>query len=248
MLNIVPVWKPLPQIYDLGRGGCHHRFQSSTEFVDLVGRTVGQNEAVLDLAAGTGDVSRELQKRGYQNISLADRSEGMLRIAKRKLGENVSTYVTSMRNMNLGKSYDAIIVRQAINYLMDYEGLVDGFRAMHVHLNEGGRLVFNAPNFNEGSEYKERSLEYEHGDYYVKVRELNLNEGRMIIHTQHCVLTKKDGSEIKKVYDLNRFGVFTKDEFGHALREAGFESVQFLGKGLRDCVQGSKTLYCVAKK
>ncbi len=243
-LDVEPAYSKFPELYD----AIYHRFQRSTEFVDLVSRVIGRNEAVLDLAAGTGDVSRQLQKREYRNLSLADQSEGMLRVAKTKLGEEVPTYVTSMRNLNLGTTYDAIIVRQAINYLMHYEGLVDGLRAIHAHLTNGGRFIFNAPNFKGDDEYGDKSLEYEHGDYNLKVKEMNVLDGRVITHTQHCVLTRKDESEIKKVYDLNKFGLFTKDEFERALHETGFSSVTFLGKGLNAFTTSSKTLYCIAVK
>jgi len=243
-LDVEPAYTKFPELYD----AIYHRFQRSTEFVDLVTRVVRCDEAVLDLAAGTGDVSRKLRERGYRNLSLADQSEGMLGIAREKLGKEVHTYITSMRGMNLGKTYDAIIVRQAINYLMDYGGLVDGLRAMHGHLKQGGKLVFNAPHFNGNDEYEDKSLEYEHGDYNVKVKEMNVVDGRVITHTQRCVLMKKDGSEIKKVFDLNRFGLFTKDEFERALHEVGFSSVKFLGKGLNSYAPDTKTLYCVAVK
>ncbi|MHA1690101.1 MAG: phosphopantothenoylcysteine decarboxylase domain-containing protein [Candidatus Heimdallarchaeaceae archaeon] len=242
-LDVEPAYMNFPELYD----AIYHRFQQSTEFVDLVGRIVGHDETVLDLAAGTGDVSKALQERGYKNISLADKSDGMLRVARRKLGY-VPTHVTSMRSMDLGQTYDAIVIRQAINYLMDYDSLVDGLRRMHEHLNEGGRLIFNAPNFNGNAEYGNRFFEYEHEDYNVKVREMNVVDGRVITHSQHCVLMKKDGSEIKKVYDLNRFGLFTAEEFTRALQEVGFQDIKLLGKGMANYVPESKTLYCVAIK
>ena len=244
ILDVEPAYVNFPELYD----AIYHRFQRSTEFVDLVSKEVGYNEAVLDLAAGTGDVSRQLQERGYRDLSLADQSKGMLGVAKDKLGEKVPVYITSMRKMELGRTYDAIILRQAINYLMDYDGLVEGLRSMHAHLNYGGKLVFNAPNFNGDAEYGDKYLEYQHGDYNVKVNEMNAVDGRIITHTQHCVLLKKDGSEIKKVYDLNKFGLFTKDEFEQALHETEFNHVQFFGKGLTDYTPDSKTLYCVATK
>ncbi len=244
-LAIEPAYTNFPELYD----AIYHRFHHSTEFTDLVTRIIGHNESILDLAGGTGEVSKVLREWGYGNISLADQSEGMLCIAKRKLGEkNIQTYVTPMQGMNLGKKYDAIIVRQAINYLMNAEGLIDGFKAIYAHLNDGGKLIFNAPNFNGDAEYENKSLEYDYGDYTVKVREMNDVEGRIITHTQHCILTKKDGSEIKKIYDLNKFGLFTKEEFESGLHEAGFASVHFLGKGLNPYTRDSKALYCVAAK
>ncbi len=243
-LDVEPAYNKFPELYD----AIYYRFQQSTEFVDLVSKVTEPTETILDLAAGTGDVSKQLLDRGYTNLSLADKSEGMLSVARDKLGETVPIYVTSIKEMDLGRNYDSIIVRQAINYLMDHDSLVEGLKKIQEHLSDGGRLVFNAPNFNEDTKYEDRISEYTYGNYNVRVKEINNIEGRVLTHTQHCVLTKKDGSEIKKVYDLNKFGLFTKDEFESALREAGFNKIHFLGKELKEFTSDSKTVYCVAIK
>ena len=76
---------------------------------------------------------------------------------------------------------------------------------------------------------------------------MNAVEGRTLIHTQHCILYRRDGSEIRRVYDLNRFGLFTEAEFGGAAREAGFSSVEFYGKGLGPLTADSRSLYALAR-
>lgn len=243
-LDVEPAYNNFPEYYD----AIYARFQGSTEFVDLVSRVVQKDESILDLAAGTGEVTSQLVERGYQSIAMADRSTGMSGVALKKIGRDIPAFETTMQQVDVEGKYDAIVVRQAINYLMTYEGLVEGFRAMHETLNEEGRLVFNAPNYNGQSEYGERDLEYDHGNFHVKVKEMNAVDGNIITHTQHCVLTKHDGSDIKKIYDMNRFGLFTADEFTQALQEAGFKDVKLLGKGLQDYVHESRTLYCVATK
>ncbi|MBI4147130.1 methyltransferase domain-containing protein [Candidatus Woesearchaeota archaeon] len=243
-LDVEPAYNNFPEFYD----AIYARFQESTEFVDLVSRVVNQHESILDLAAGTGEVSSQLSERGYKSITLADRSRGMLNVALKKVGTNIPTFETTMEKVEVKGNYDAIVVRQAINYLMNYGGLVAGFKAMHNSLNQGGRLVFNAPNYDGTSKYGERNLEYDYGHFHVKVKEMNSVDGNIITHTQHCVLTRHDGSDMKKIYDLNRFGLITVDEFTKALHESGFTDVKLLGKGLDDYTPKSKTLYCVATK
>jgi phosphopantothenate---cysteine ligase (CTP) len=242
-LDVEPAYVNFPEFYD----AIYARFQKNTDLADLISSSVKPQESVLDLAAGTGDLSKQLMEKGYQNISLADRSAGMLDVAKNKLGAEVKAHVASMQKMEVNESYDAIVVRQAINYLMDYNGLVEGFKAMHAHLNDGGRLIFNAPN-PVGANYGPKTQQYEYGDYNVKVVEMNAVEGTTLIHTQQCTLMKKDGSDIRKLYDLNRFGLFTKDEFESALKDAGFSSASFLGKGFKEFSPESRTIYCVASK
>jgi len=245
LLDIEPAYRNFPEFYDL----IYKRFQDSPEFLELVTKVTDSNENILEMAAGTGDVSKQLFDKGYKNISIADKNSGMLTEAHKKLQRYVKTYITSFEDMNIERKFDSIIIRQAINYLMDYEGLVNGFKNIYEHLNAGGKLIFNAPNYVQNKEYDDRPLQkYEFDGYDVQVKEMNLLEGKILTHTQNCILIKKDGSEIKKVYDLNRFGLFTQQEFESALKEAGFRDTEFLGKGLIEYKPESKTLYCVAKK
>jgi hypothetical protein len=131
---------------------------------------------------------------------------------------------------------------------MDYSGLVASLREIHRFLKPRGVLLFNAPNHHDGREYGDRHLCYETGSYLVRVREMNAVENRTLIHTQHCTLYRQDGAEIRRVYDLNRFGLFTKAEYEGAAREAGFSSVEFYGQRLGPLTADSRSLYAVATK
>jgi ribulose-5-phosphate 4-epimerase/fuculose-1-phosphate aldolase/ubiquinone/menaquinone biosynthesis C-methylase UbiE len=237
-LDVEPAYTRFPGLYDIIYG----RFQQSPDFVDLVAKTVKKDEFILDLAAGTGDVTSQLLKNGYKDICLADRSNGMLNVARSRI--DVPVFNTSIEAMDLGIKFDAVVIRQAINYLMNYGNLVAGLRQIYAHLNPNGRLIFNAPNYTEGQNYGDKNYEYNAGGFHVKIREMNLIEGRVVTHTQNCVLIKQD--VIKKLYDLNRFGLFTKEEFEQALLEAGFRP-KFFGKGLHEYDTKSKALYCVAE-
>jgi phosphopantothenate---cysteine ligase (CTP) len=243
-LNIQPAYSKFPHFYDVIYG----RFQKSTDLVNLVKREVGPQKSILDLAAGTGEVAWQLLKAGYQNISLADLNEPMLKIAKIKIGRDIPTYTADMKTMRLEKKFDAIVVRQAINYLMDLDSLENGFRNIFNHLNLGGVFIFNAPNFTTASVYGDRTLNYESGEWYVKIEEKNLVEGKILTHTQRCTLIKKDGMEIKRFYDLNRFGLFTKEDFEESLHKVGFTRINFFGKNLKSLESQSKSLRCVCTK
>lgn len=243
-LDVEPAYTKFPELYD----AIYHRFQQSPDFLKLVSLRAGPDERVLDLAAGTGDVTAQLLQQGYRNVSIADRSDGMLNVALEKAGCTLPAYVTSMEDLYVPEEQDAIIIRQAINYLMTYEGFVTGASRMHDVLASGGRLIFNAPNFTGSEDYTERTEEYNYDGWQVRVKEMNLVEGRTLTHTQNCLLIRKDGSDIRRVYDLNRFGLFTKDEFIEGLREAGFSRIDVLGKGLREHSPDSRTLYIVAEK
>jgi phosphopantothenate-cysteine ligase len=241
-LDTEPAYTKFAEVYDL----IYARFHRSDDFLRLVQHTVRSEQSVLDLAGGTGALTSRLLASGYREVALADKHEAMLVVARRGL-PGTPCYRADMKELVLPKQFDAILVRQAINYLMSCEGLVAGLKQIHRCLNAQGILIFNGPNYHQGLEYDSRQLLYEVADYFVKVREMNAVEGRTLIHTQHCILYRQDGSEIRRVYDMNRFGLFTEAEFRSAAREAGFSSIEFYGKGLGQLTAESRSLYAVAK-
>jgi phosphopantothenate---cysteine ligase (CTP) len=244
-LEIDPSYTRFPEFYDI----IYARFQQSDEFMNLVKSNVRKEESVLDLAAGTGIFTCQLLDQGYTDVSMADKNREMIYTAKVKTPCDVNdTYVADFTDNNWSTKYDAIVLRQAINYAMDYSGLVKAFKNMRSHLNEGGSLVFNAPNFKPESKFSDRVHEYIAGGYDVRIDEKNLVEGKTLVHTQQCYLTRKDGSEFKSLYDINRFGLFTKEEFEQALRESGFGKISFFGKELKEYSPDSKSIYCVAER
>ncbi|MBI4451086.1 methyltransferase domain-containing protein [Candidatus Woesearchaeota archaeon] len=237
-LSVDPAYTTFAHYYD----AIYHRF-SATDLIDLVVKTTLPEESVLDLAAGTGNVSASLKDRGYRNVCIADKSKAMLGVARQKLPE-VQQFVADMASLDLGTAFDAIVVRQAINYLMDYDGLVRGLASIRMNLRPGGRLIFNAPNAVDSTP---KEYTYDSHGYHVTVSEMNLVEGKMLTHTQRCTLRKLDNSELIKLYDINKFGIFTEEDFSAALRDAGYSAATFYGKGLGG-VANSKSLYCAAQK
>ena len=77
---------------------------------------------------------------------------------------------------------------------------------------------------------------------------MNHVDGRIITHTQRSVLFREDGGSVEKIYDLNRFRLYTRAEFEKALRAAGFESIEFYYAGLDRLDNNSKSLYAIARK
>ncbi len=236
-------YRKFPELYDITYG----RFQHADEMVQLVQRNVSVDEHILDLAAGTGEVAWQLLQKGYKNVALADKHEGMLEVAQRKIkkisGTVLPHYIANMKDMALREQFDAIVVRQGINYLMDIHGLREGLRNIYEHLLPGGRLIINALHYQGEEAYEDNLVNYQDDAVTASIREMNFVEGRMLTHTQNGIMYHKDGSAIQPVYDLNTFGLFTPQEFSTSLREAGFAEVLMYGKGLEPLRRESKAVY-----
>ena len=239
------VYNNFPEFYDI----VYHRFQKSDDFFRLIEKELKKDDKILDLCCGTGEASINLWHRGYRNIAGIDMSKKMLDFMAVKLkreGVQMPLKEHSMDNIpNL--NCDGIVIRQAINYLMPYERLAYGFKQMHQSLSSEGKLIFNSPNL-DALDCSSKVSCYSAGDYDVKVHEMNHIEGKIITHTQRCMLIDRNTFNVKKIYDLNRFALYSQEEFRDALLEAGFSKIRFYRKGLYGMDEKSRSLYCVAEK
>lgn len=234
MLDSEPAYTRYANYYDLIYG----RFQKSTGFVDFVLDNMAKDTKVLDLAGGTGDVTWQLGMKGFYCVILADKNKEMLEVARKKM-PGLKVYVTEMENLQTEDNFDAILIRQAVNYIKE-EDLVVAFSGICDKLRQGGKFIFNAPLYAPGNTYPDKHHEYEAGGWHIDVLEMNLLNGAVLTHTQRCTLTHMATGEIKKIYDMNTFTLYTEEQFKTALILAGFRKIDFKNT--------PKTLYCSAIK
>ncbi len=97
---------------------------------------------ILDLCCGTGNVSHELSKIGY-NVMGVDGSASMLSYANIN-APDVKFIQSDIRELNLDTKFDAIIsLLDSINHLLTVEDLEIAFRNVHKHLNDDAIFVFD---------------------------------------------------------------------------------------------------------
>jgi len=113
-------------------------------------------ELVLDLACGTGSLTRILAEKGYDMIG-ADYSCEMLMQAQMKCAdlENPPTFIRqSMTDLDLYGTVDAVVCcLDSVNYLSDPKDLDKAFSGVSLFLNPGGLFIFDM-----NTEYKLRSI------------------------------------------------------------------------------------------
>src|SRR3989338_970190 len=232
-------YKNFPVFYEL----FYKRYlKSAHDFTAMVKENTPQGGLILDLAAGTGEVTIPLLKSCFGVISL-DSSKGMLKELKlkaKKLGvKNYHTVTRDMRKINYKDKFDTVCIRQAINYFMGPKALESGLKKIIVSLKIGGKFVFNAPNYRGEKTYPAVSNYYESGKEKSFVLETNKILGKILRHKQYSIIWG-GGLKPNFVSDENFFYMFTKKEFGHALKNCGFSKVKVSGL--------AKTLYCTATK
>lgn len=101
---------------------------------------------VLDLGCGTGKLTRLLAGKGYDMIGV-DLSEEMLEIAmehQAEEGGEILYLLQDMREFELYGTVAAVVsICDSMNYLMEYDDLVQVFSLVNNYLDPGGVFVFD---------------------------------------------------------------------------------------------------------
>lgn len=102
---------------------------------------------VLDLACGTGSLTLELARRGYQMVGV-DLSGEMLAQAEQKCREGgfeIPFYCRDMSKLRLPQKVDACICcLDSVNYVLRPKKLQEAFRRVYHYLEPGGTFIFDA--------------------------------------------------------------------------------------------------------
>ena len=111
---------------------------------------------VAELGCGTGSLTELLAEAGYDMIGI-DNSEAMLEIAMEKRaesGRDILYLLQDMREFELYGTVGAVVsLCDSMNYITEYEDLVQVFRLVNNYLDPGGVFVFDL-----NTEYKYREL------------------------------------------------------------------------------------------
>ena len=101
---------------------------------------------VLDLACGTGSLTVELAKRGYELIGVDSSPEMLSEAQKKAFGSNVNLLLLcqEMKNLDLYGTVDAAVCTlDSINHVTDPKTVSEIFSRVSLFLNPGGVFIFD---------------------------------------------------------------------------------------------------------
>lgn len=179
-------------------------------------------DTLLDIGCGGGKNVLNL-KREF-NVTGVDLSSTMLEQAK-ELNPECTFVQGDMRNIRLDRTFDAVLMDDAISYMSCLTDFMAAFRTAHAHLNPGGVLVTTpdvttetfqqnktsaTPATRDGLDvvFVENVYDPDPTDEQCETTILYLirDHGRLRIETDHWTL-----------------GIFSLDTWRHVLRDSGFE-------------------------
>lgn len=211
-----------------------------------------KNNIVLDLACGTGTLTKKLSQKGYEMIG-ADSSPEMLQQAREK-NPDVLFLNQPMEDFELYGTVGAIVCTlDSVNYLLDDESLYEMFRLCNNYLEPDGLLIFDI-----NTEYKFKNtlanniftfdsekIFYTWENNYVEEEKLCDFYLTFFVKEEECyfrfdeVHTERvySDEEISKVLKTNGFSVLEKlDDFTDEQAKKISERVMYVCKNI-DSIQ-----------
>ena len=206
---------------------------------------------VLDLGCGTGSLTGLMARSGYDMIGI-DNSGEMLQIAMNKRnasGLNILYLLQDMRGFELYGTVKAVIsICDSMNYIMEYQELVEVFRLVNNYLDPKGVFIFDL-----NTEYKYRELLAD--NTFAEDREEssfiwnNFYDEEDKVNEYDLTLFVKEGELYRKFEETHYQRAYGLDQIQQAIRDGGMEFVAAYDACTRNPVQqDSERIYVIARE
>jgi SAM-dependent methyltransferase len=178
---------------------------------------------VLELGSGGGNNALYLKSKF--EMTLVDLSPQMLAVS-RALNPECEHHEGDMRSLNLGRTFDAVFVHDAIAYMTNADDLGAAIRTAYRHCRAGGVALF-VPDCVRETFVAETSRGGHDGDDGRSLRYLmwsvDPDPADTTYRTDFAILLREPSGEARVVHDFHIEGIFPRAEWMRLLREAGFE-------------------------
>lgn len=207
---------------------------------------------VLDLGCGTGKLTRLLAGKGYDMIGV-DLSEEMLEIAMEHQaieGGEILYLLQDMREFELYGTVGAVVsICDSVNYLTEYEELVQVFSLVNNYLDPGGVFVFD---LNTPYKYREILGEQTIAENRAEgsfIWENYFDEEDGVNEYDLTLFIREEDGRFQKFEETHYQRSYTLGEVRQAILEAGMEFVTAYDAFTKEPPkEDSERIYIVAKE
>ena len=199
-------------------------------YLSLFERYGAVPSALIDLACGTGSLTREFARAGI-TVTGVDISPDMLAVArsKTKKGADIEYICQDMRELDLYSKYGgAVCTLDSLNHLLTIEDISSVFARLKYFTEPGGLFIFDM-----NSDYKHKKIlknntfVYDAGGVYL-VWQNSYNQKRRLVHIELDFFVENGGTYNRYYEDFYEKAYF-HEEIVSALESNGFRLVELLG-------------------
>jgi SAM-dependent methyltransferase len=178
---------------------------------------------ILHLGCGGGSIDWHLKR--YYRVTGVDVSQAMLAHA-RGLNPEVEYLEGDIRDVRLGRTFSAVLLHDAVAYMVTPADLRAAYVTAAAHLAAGGVLV-TPPEVlrSQFRQHRVHSETHTHGDRSVTTVEVDFDPdpSDTSFETTYVFLIRQAGQPLQVEADTHVCGLYDLDEVLAALREVGFE-------------------------
>lgn len=231
----------------------HVDFPGITDYYLGAARQFGWTGAqILDLACGTGNITLELLKKGY-NVWSLDNSEEMLALADQKIfaaGYQPQLIHQDMKNLQMQESFELVISAfDSLNYLLAEKDVARVFSRVHKVMKPGGLFIFDVH-----SQYKlkvvfgNRTFTYTGEDYaYIWQNEYRHRTG--ICNMTLDIFISNENNLYRRIREAHRERYYSPQTLEALLVDKEFKVLGIYGEQkYQKPVPRTERLYFVAQK
>ena len=217
-------------------------------FKTLLRRYGVKAATVLDLACGTGSLTRLLAQRGYDMIG-ADASPEMLMQAMQNTMDCSPRPLLinqRMEELDLYGNVDACLCcLDSVNYVTEPDDLAEAFRRVHLFLNPNGLFVFD---INTPAKFSRID-----GESYVREDDGVFCVWQAAVEDGLCAyqfdIFEQDGDSWSRAQETHEERVYEPQQLVRMLEEAGFTEIKTYGDQSFAPVKGGEDrIYFTARK
>jgi len=193
--------------------------------LDEIKKTLGCNPAtILELGSGGGNTASHLT--AYSQMTLVDLSGSMLEVS-RHLNPDAQHVAGDMRTVRLGRTFEAVLIHDAIMYLTTESDLEAALATARVHLRDNGALIVLpdyvtetfAPKCETGgrdaADGSGRGLRYFAWSHAPAV-------AATVHDVDYAILLRAEDGSVRVVHDRHTLGLFPRKIWCEAFNRAGF--------------------------
>ncbi len=187
-----------------------------------------ETKLILDLACGTGSMSVELAKKGYEVIGV-DLSAEMLMEAQQKAfeeGQNILFLNQNMCELDLYGTVDAVVCcLDSINYLTEKKDLKKTLALVNNFMNDGGVFIFDV-----NTPHKFRKI-YGNNAYILEddgvlcAWQNTFDDSTCICDFDLSFFVEKKNGIYERFDENQRERMYTDNELRDILKECSFEVI-----------------------
>ena len=180
-------------------------------------------EHVLELGSGGGNLASHLAR--HVRVTLSDLAPAMIEVSRR-LNPDAEHVEGDMRGLRLHRSFDAVVIHDAIMYMTNVEDLVAALTTARVHLVPNGAMIvlpdYVAESFKSGvatgghdaRDGSGRGLRYMSWAHPAEV-------GATAHDLDFAIMLREADGSVEFFHDRHRCGLFPRDAWCEAFLYAG---------------------------